>query len=68
MFTAAQLLAMTDNEIGTHASGGYGPAKRNEFYASLRQVLERSANKADAKQSIFGKLTAVPHQPSGDAA
>lgn len=65
MFTASQLLAMTDNELGTHASGGYGPAKRNEFYASIRREL----SKADAKQSIFGKLTVVPHdRPAGDAA
>ena len=40
---------MTDNELGTYASGGYGPKARNEFYASVRRALE----KADAKDSIM---------------
>lgn len=40
--TAADLDRMTDTEIGVHASGGYGPRKRNEFYAALREVLKKA--------------------------
>lgn len=69
MFTAAQLLAMTDNELGIHASGGYGAAKRNAFYTSLRTALARSEGKQQAKNQIveqlFGRRLPVP-QPSGD--
>ena len=56
MFTPAQLLAMTDNELGTHASGGYGAKLRNEFYASLRAGLA----KADAKTQILDKQRSYP--------
>jgi hypothetical protein len=48
MFTLPQLRAMSDNELATYASGGYGPAKRNEFAKWLRAIAE----KADAKDSI----------------
>lgn len=37
--TFNELLAMTDHDLGCHASGGYGAKKRNEFYATLRAAL-----------------------------
>jgi hypothetical protein len=67
MFTAAQITAMSDNELATYASGGYGAARRAEFMRWLRKLVERSENKADAKGSIFGKLVAVP-STTGDVA
>lgn len=48
--TVNELLAMTDHELGCHASGGYGAKKRNEFYASLRAALLAAAQKQPVKQ------------------
>lgn len=47
-----QLLALTDNEIATYASGGYGPKMRNEFMVLARKALLALA-KADAKDEIL---------------
>ena len=60
MFTPAQLLAMTDNEWGTHASGGYGAKLRNEFYASLRKALTGADAKAQIVHGLFGRREQQP--------
>lgn len=52
--TANELLALSDNELGTLASGGYGPKKRNEFYASLRRALLAAAATEPVKQPATG--------------
>jgi hypothetical protein len=52
--TTNELLAMTDNEIGTHASGGYGAKKRNEFYAAIRRALLAAATVEPVKQPHAG--------------
>jgi hypothetical protein len=36
--TPSQIVAMSDNEIGMYASGGYGPAKRQEFITAVRKL------------------------------
>jgi hypothetical protein len=51
--TPTQLLALSDNDLGTYASGGFGPKKRNEFYVSLRRALASAAkveNEPDFKK------------------
>jgi len=60
MFTPAQLLAMTDNELGTHASGGYGAKLRNEFFASLRAGLEKADAKGQIVERAFGRRERQP--------
>lgn len=45
-------LKLTDNELATYASGGYGPAKRAEFMRWVRAT----AAKAEAKTSIANRL------------
>ena len=52
--TPSQLLAMSDHELGCHASGGYGAKKRNEFYASLRAALVVAAKAEPVKQPEAG--------------
>lgn len=52
--TASELLALSDNELGTLASGGYGPKKRNEFYAALRKALLAAAAAEPVKQPHAG--------------
>lgn len=41
--TANDVRAMTDNEIAIHIGGGYGPHKREEIMAVIRQLLEKEA-------------------------
>lgn len=50
MMTAHDLDALSDTELGVYASGGYGPKKRNEFYASLRDAF-RKAKRVEANLS-----------------
>jgi len=47
--TASEIIAMDDRTIGIHASGGFGPAKRQEFIAAVRRaaLAETKANAAD---------------------
>lgn len=52
--TPSQLLALSDNELGTFASGGYGPKKRNEFYAALRRALLIAASAEPVSQPRAG--------------
>ena len=53
--TASDLLVMSDNDIGTHASGGYGAKKRNEFIAAVRRAASL-AQQADAEAVTFAGL------------
>jgi hypothetical protein len=52
--TPSQLLALSDNELGTYASGGYGPKKRNEFYVAIRRALLAAAASEPVKQPEAG--------------
>lgn len=52
--SANELLALSDNELGTFASGGYGPKKRNEFYAALRRALLKAAAAEPVSQPHAG--------------
>lgn len=36
--SAADIVAMTDHEIAMHASGSYGPKKRNEMAVAIRRA------------------------------
>ena len=58
MFTAAQLLAMSDTEIATIASGSYGAEKRGEMMRSIRAAAE----KADAKVRIVEQLRGLSRE------
>lgn len=37
---AADLLALSDNEIAIHLNGGYGAEKRNQAMATVRKALK----------------------------
>ncbi len=60
MFTASQIVAMTDNELGTYASGGYGPKARGEMIATIRRLALAETSHRDqveaAKLSIAERL------------
>lgn len=62
MMTPDQLDALSDNEIGTIASGGMGPKLRNEFYASFRDALRRLRNVEPSAIDQFRRSVALSEQ------
>jgi hypothetical protein len=61
VLTASQLVGMTDNEMATYASGGYGPAKRTEMIALIRRLALAETQKGGGlftprKHLFDGKL------------